>query len=355
MPRERRSLSQLEAESERVGPDWQMKLPTTEQEAAELSMREAVLPPKVQRLRQKLSSKAKEQKRFRFYSLYDKIIDKETLKAAYRQVRANDGAAGVDGITLVRIDEGIGEERYVDELHMELKTRRYKASPVRRVYIPKANGKLRPLGIPVIKDRVVQAAVVLIIEPIFEADFEDCSYGFRPGRGAHQALEQITAALKAGKTQVYDADLEGYFDSIPHDRLMKCVRMRVVDGAVLGLIKQWLEAPVVEEIKEDGNRGREPRYKVTRNTKGTPQGGVASPLLANLYLHWFDRVFQSEQGPARSAKAVLVRYADDFVILSRKITPRLEGFVSEKIEQWLGLKINRGGCRKIVCVGHNVR
>ena len=345
MPRERRSLSQLEAESERVGPDWQMKLPTTEQEAAELSMREAVLPPKVQRLRQKLSSKAKEQKRFRFYSLYDKIIDKETLKAAYRQVRANDGAAGVDGITLVRIDEGIGEERYVDELHMELKTRRYKASPVRRVYIPKANGKLRPLGIPVIKDRVVQAAVVLIVEPIFEADFEDCSYGFRPGRGAHQALEQITAALKAGKTEVYDADLEGYFDSIPHDRLMKCVRMRVVDGAVLGLIKQWLEAPVVEEIKEDGNRGREPRYKVTRNTKGTPQGGVASPLLANLYLHWFDRVFQSEQGPARSAKAVLVRYADDFVILSRKITPRLEGFVSEKIEQWLGLKINRDKTR----------
>ncbi len=251
-------------------------------------MREAVLPPKVQRLRQKLSSKAKEQKRFRFYSLYDKIIDKETLKAAYRQVRANDGAAGVDGITLVRIDEGIGEERYVDELHMELKTRRYKASPVRRVYIPKANGKLRPLGIPVIKDRVVQAAVVLIIEPIFEADFEDCSYGFRPGRGAHQALEQITAALKAGKTEVYDVDLEGYFDSIPHDRLMKCVRIRVVDGAVLGLIKQWLEAPIVEEIKEDGNRGREPRYKVTRNTKGTPQGGVASPLLANLYLHWLD-------------------------------------------------------------------
>jgi RNA-directed DNA polymerase len=174
-------------------------------------------------------------------------------------------------------------------------------------------------SVPVIKDRVVQAAVVLIIEPIFEADFEDCSYGFRPGRGAHQALEQITAALKAGKTEVYDADLEGYFDSIPHDRLRKCVRMRVVDGAVLGLIKQWLEAPVVEESKEDGNRGREPRYKVTRNTKGTPQGGVASPLLANLYLHWFDRVFQSEQGPARSAKAVLVRYADDCVPRAQRV------------------------------------
>src|SRR5271157_1631853 len=191
-----------------------MKLPTTEQEAEELSLREAMLPPKVQQLRQKLSRKAKEQKRFRFYSLYDKVIDKETLKAAYWQVRANDGAPGVDGVTLARIDEIIGEERFVDELHSELKAKRYKASAVRRVYIPKANGKLRPLGIPVIKDRVAQAAVVLVIEPIFEAD------------------------------------LEGYFDSIPHDKLMKCVRMRVVDGAVLGLIKQWLEAPVVEEIRE---------------------------------------------------------------------------------------------------------
>jgi len=321
-----------------------MKLPTTEQEAAELSMREAMLPPKVQQLRQKLSSKAKEQKRFRFYSLYDKIIDKETLKAAYRQVRANGGAAGVDGVTLSRIDEVIGEERYVDELHTELKTKRYKTSPVRRQYIPKANGKLRPLGIPVIKDRVVQAAVVLILEPIFEADFEDSSYGFRPGRSAHQALEQIASTLKAGKTEVYDADLEGYFDSIPHDKLMMCVRMRVVDGAVLGLIKQWLEAPVVEEIR-DGNRGNKPRYKVTRNTKGTPQGGVASPLLANIYLHWFDRVFRSEQGPAKWAKAELIRFADDFVILCQKVTPRLERFVSEKIEQWLGLKINRDKTR----------
>jgi RNA-directed DNA polymerase len=296
-----------------------MKLPTTEQEATEPSLREAMLPPKVQRLRQKLSRKAKEQKRFRFYSLYDKVIDKETLKAAYRQVRANDGAPGVDGVTLVRIDEVIGEERFVDELHTELKAKRYKASPARREYIPKANGKLRPLGIPVIKDRVVQAAVVLIMEPIFEADFEDCSYGFRPGRSAHQALELIATALKAGKTEVYDADLEGYFDSIPHDKLMKCVRMRVIDGAVLGLIKQWLQAPVVEEIREKGKRERNPRYRVTRNTKGTPQGGVASPLLANIYLHWFDRVFESEQGPAKWAKATLYRYADDCVPRAQRV------------------------------------
>jgi RNA-directed DNA polymerase len=345
MPREPRGLSQLEAESERVGTDWRMKPPTTEQEVAQLSMREAVLPPKVQRWRQKLSCKAKEQKRYRFYSLYDKIIDKETLTAAYRKARANDGAPGTDGVTFARIDEVIGEERFVDELHGELTAGRYKASPVRRVYIPKANGKLRPLGIPVIQDRVVQEAVLLIIEPIFEADFEDCSYGFRPGRNAHQALERIATALKEGKTEVYDADLAGYFDSIPHDKLMKCLRMRVVDGAVLKLIKQWLEAPVVEEDQNDQNRRGKPRRKVTRNTQGTPQGGVISPLLANLYLHWFDRAVYGENGPAKWAKVELVRYADDFVLLCRKITPRLESFVTEKIEQWLELKINRDKTR----------
>lgn len=152
-------------------------------------------------------------------------------------------------------------------------------------------------------------------------------------------------SLKATKTEVYDADLQGYFDSVPHDKLMKGVRMRVVGGAVVGLIKQWLEAPVVEEIREEGKRERKPRYKVTRNSKGTPQGGVASPLLANIYLRWFDRVFHSEQGPAKWAKATLIRYADDFVILGREITPRLESFVSKKIEQWLGLKINRDKTR----------
>jgi RNA-directed DNA polymerase len=311
MPREPRGLSQLEAESENVGADWRMKPPTTEEEVAALSLREALLPPKVQRWRQKLSGKAKAQKRYRFYSLYDKVIDPETLKAAYRHVRANEGAPGTDGVTFARIDEVIGEERFVEELRAELSARRYKASPVRRVYIPKANGKLRPLGIPVIRDRVVQQAVLLIIEPIFEADFEGCSYGFRPGRNAHQALERIAAALKAGKTEVYDADLEGYFDSIPHDKLMKCLRMRVVDGAVLGLIKQWLEAPVVEEDQRGENCGGPSRRKVTRNTRGTPQGGVVSPLLANVYLHWFDRAVYAEQGPAKWAKVELIRYADD--------------------------------------------
>jgi RNA-directed DNA polymerase len=153
-----------------------------------------------------------------------------------------------------------------------------------------------------VRDRVVQAAVLLILEPIFEADFEDCSYGFRPGRSAHQALQAIQQHLQAGYNAVYDADLAGYFDSIPHDKLMACVRMRVVDGAVLGLIRQWLNAPVVEPPKDKG----EPPT-IGRNTKGTPQGGVLSPLLANIYLHWFDRVFNRADGPARWAKAKLVR------------------------------------------------
>jgi len=175
----------------------------------------------------------------------------------------------------------------------------------------KRTGADWPLGIPTVRDRVVQAAVLLILEPIFEVDFLDCSFGFRPGRNAHQALETIRQNLAAGRSTVYDADLEGYFDSIPHDQLLACVRMRVVDGSVLRLIKQWLNAPV-EETDDEGRKRRR------RNPKGTPQGGVISPLLANIYLHWFDRVFHAKDGPARRVGAVLVRYADDFVVLARR-------------------------------------
>lgn len=292
-------------------------------------------PPKLVAWRQKLSGKAKQEKKFRFYSLYSLVIKPETVRWAWVLVSRNNGAPGVDGVTFGQIEqrEG-GVERFLEELEQELKGKVYKAQPVRRVYIEKENGKLRPLGIPVIKDRVVQMAVKLIIEPIFEADFNDCSYGYRPGRSAQGAIKAIQGHLKDGKNEVYDADLSGYFDSIPHDKLMECLRMRVVDGSVLRLIRQWLKAPVMER----GENGK--GNKVTRNDKGTPQGGVISPLLANLYLHWFEVVLLRELERGRIV-AGLVRYADDFVILSSDLSTSLKEFVERKLEGWMGLRINR--------------
>jgi RNA-directed DNA polymerase len=313
-----------------------MKHPTTEQAVEELTIREALLPPQLRALRQKLSQKAKQQKRFRFYSLYAHICRTDTLRAAWEAVRRNDGAPGVDGMSIEQIAATPeSEAAFLDELQRSLRERTYRTQAVRRVYILKPNGKLRPLGIPTVRDRVVQAAVLLILEPIFEADFEDCSYGFRPGRSAHQALRAIQQHLKKGYSAVYDADLAGYFDSIPHDKLVACVRMRVVDGAVLGLIRQWLNAPVVEPP----SKGEPPT--IGRNSKGTPQGGVLSPLLANIYLHWFDRVFHRADGPAHWAKAKLVRYADDFVVLARNLSPSVQRFIESKLEEWLGLQLNR--------------
>jgi len=313
-----------------------VKTSTTEQAVEEISFREAILPPSIRELRQKLGQKAKQQKRFRFYSLYGLVCRRDVLEAAWAAVRRNDGAPGVEGVSIEQIAaKPEREAAFLEDIQRSLQERTYRAQAVRRVYIPKPNGKLRPLGIPTVRDRVVQAAVLLILEPIFEADFEDCSHGFRPGRSAHDALRVIQQHLKEGQTAVYDADLAGYFDSIPQDKLIACVRMRVVDGSVLGLIRQWLKAPVEEPSRD----GKPPT--VRRNDRGTPQGGVLSPLLANIYLHWFDHLFQRADGPAQWAKAKLVRYADDFVVLARYISPQLRGWIEGKLEGWLGLHINR--------------
>lgn len=319
-----------------------MEILTTEEAGEELSFREAILPPKLRELRQRLGQKAKQEKRFRFYSLYGWVCRSEVLQAAWAAVKRNDGAPGVDGVSIDQIAATPEREAaFLGAIERSLREKTYRTQPVRRVYIPKPNGKLRPLGVPCIRDRVVQAAVLLILEPIFEADFEECSHGFRPERSAHDALRVIGEQLKAGKTAVYDGDLAGYFDSIPHDKLIACVRMRVVDGSVLGLIRQWLRAPVVERT-QDGNGPT-----IRRNSQGTPQGGVLSPLLANIYLHWFDHLFQRADGPAHWAKAQLVRYADDFVVVARYISPPLGAWIEGKLEGWLGLKINRDKTRII--------
>lgn len=295
-----------------------------------------LLPDKVHELRQKLYQKAKAEPKFRFYALYDRVYRKDVLETAFKHVGKRGKATGVDGVRAEDLlDKENGVKDFLELIHEELCAKTYRASPVKRVNIPKGNGATRPLGIPTLKDRVVQMAVLLILEPIFEADFMDCSHGFRPKRKAHDALDAIRRNLQSGRTEVYDADLKGYFDSIPHDKLMASVRMRVVDSSVLKLLRMWLKAPIIE--MDDQGKMQPPK----KNLTGTPQGGVISPLLANVYLHWFDYMFHRKDGPSHWANARLVRYADDFVILARYQGTRIDEWVKGTIEEWMGLRLNQ--------------
>jgi RNA-directed DNA polymerase len=292
-------------------------------------------PVQIRSLQRKLYCKAKAEPAFRFYLLYDKICREDILRHAYALARANAGAPGVDGESFAAI-AAAGKEEWLAGLRQELTTRTYRPAPVRRVMIPKPGGGERPLGIPTIRDRVVQTAAKLVLEPIFEADLEDSAYGYRPGRGGTDPVKEVHRLLGRGYTDVVDADLSKYFDTIPHSELLKSVARRIVDRHVLRLIKMWLKAPI-EETDGDGE-GRRRMTGGKRNTRGTPQGGVASPMLANLYMNRFLKHWRMT-GRGEAFCAHVVSYADDFVILSRGHAAEALAWTTEVMTR-LGLTLN---------------
>jgi len=263
-------------------------------------------PETVRKLQTALHTKAKESPGYRFYALYDKVYREDVLKYAYESCRANGGVEGVDGQTFEDIEE-YGAERWLGELAEELRKKEYQPQAVRRVYIPKSTGSKRPLGIPTIRDRAVQTAAVVVLSPIFEADLQPEQYAYRSERSALDAVKAVHSLVNTGHTDVVDADLSGYFDSIPHSELLKSVARRVSDSRILRLIKMWLETPV-EETDERGRKQRTTRNK--DEGKGTPQGSPISPLLSNIYMRRFV-VGWKTLGIAERLNARIVNYADD--------------------------------------------
>jgi RNA-directed DNA polymerase len=300
----------------------------------------SLLPPvKVGKLQTALHTKAKNSPDYRFYALYDKIYRWDVLGFAYARCRSNGGAPGVDGQSFAKIEE-YGVIRWLDELTEELRNETYQPQPVRRVFIPKPDGKQRPLGIPCIKDRVVQMAAVLVLEPIFEADLEPEQHAYRPGQNAQNAVRKVERLLRTGYTEVVDADLSGYFDSIPHAELLKSVARRINDSRVLRLIKMWLETPV-EETDAKGNRHRTTRNK--DQGMGTPQGAPISPMLSNIYMRRFVKGWKTG-GHEKRLAARIVNYADDFVICCRGTA--LEAMaVMRKMMSKLKLTVNESKTR----------
>jgi group II intron reverse transcriptase/maturase len=255
---------------------------------------------KVRKLQVKLYLSAKESKKRRYHALYDKIYREDILQRAWKDVKKNSGSAGIDKETIQQVEE-IGVEKVLGEISEQLKEGKYQPLPVKRVEIPKDNGKKRPLGIPVVRDRIVQAAVKIVIEPIFEADFKESSHGFRPKRNAHQAIEKIRKVCNNKGIWVIDADIEGYFNNINHDKLMILIQQRISDRRILKIISKWLKAGIMQ----DG--------KFVESKLGSPQGGVISPLLSNIYLNYLDTVWEKHY----SKIGKLIRFADDFVVVCK--------------------------------------
>ncbi len=287
-------------------------------------------------LQEKLYQKAKQERGYKFYVLYDKMFIPYILREAWKQVKANGGAAGVDGVTLEAVEKH-GVDNYLKDLGEELRKQTYQPQAVKRVMIPKANGGERPLGIPTVKDRIAQTVCKMVLEPIFEADFEESSYGFRPNRSSKDAIRAIKEHLKEGRTEVLDADLSKYFDTIPHDKLQIALKERISDPRMLKLINKWLKVPVKEKGTYTSGKG---------NQKGTPQGGVISPLLANIYFHLIDRIVNNTRSLFSRYGIKIVRYADDFVLMGNE----LKGEAVEKLNSLLnrmGLTLNEAKTRQI--------